>query len=283
MTEVPFYFSASGNQLFGVLHAPLGVRSRLAFLLCHPFAEEKLWSHRVFVSLARTLALRGHCVLRFDFAAAGDSSGLSASTDMNTYAGDVESALRELLRRCPDVEQTGIIGLRLGATVAALVAEGSECHGTQQRGRMGPLILLEPIVNGDAYLQELLRINLATQLAVQGSIKLDRDALLERLRTGASVNVDGYELGTSMFETLSHKPLLLDGPRHYAEPVLVVQIASSQQTAIRPELQTLAASYPQGHFCSAVEQPFWREIRPFYGRASNLEASALSWMEELHA
>ena len=41
--------------------------------MCHPLGEEKLWAHRVFVSLARDLANAGFVVLRFDCRGEGDS------------------------------------------------------------------------------------------------------------------------------------------------------------------------------------------------------------------
>ena len=74
MSESPFFFPRGDARLFGVLHRPSGPVSRSGFVLSHPFAEEKLWSHRVFVSFARALAGRGLAVLRFDYAGAGDSS-----------------------------------------------------------------------------------------------------------------------------------------------------------------------------------------------------------------
>ena len=47
-----------------------------AFVFCHPLTEEKLWTHRVFVTFARELAAAGHTVLRFDYRGNGDSDGI---------------------------------------------------------------------------------------------------------------------------------------------------------------------------------------------------------------
>ena len=44
-------------------------------VFCHPFGEEKLWTHRVFVTFARRLAAAGHAVLRFDHRANGEQMG----------------------------------------------------------------------------------------------------------------------------------------------------------------------------------------------------------------
>src|SRR5262245_18163177 len=74
-TETPFYFGRESSPLFGVFHAPARTTCLPAFVFCHPFAEEKLWTHRVFVSFARRLAAEGYPVLRFDYMGNGDSAG----------------------------------------------------------------------------------------------------------------------------------------------------------------------------------------------------------------
>ena len=55
MTETPFYFANGSHSLFGVLHEPEAAPVNAGFVFCHPFGEEKLWSHRVYVTFARAL------------------------------------------------------------------------------------------------------------------------------------------------------------------------------------------------------------------------------------
>ena len=55
-TETPFFFPSGKHSLFGILHQPAAATCLPAFVFCHPFGEEKLWTHRVFVSFARRLA-----------------------------------------------------------------------------------------------------------------------------------------------------------------------------------------------------------------------------------
>ena len=64
--ETPLFFENGAYRLFGVLHQPAGPPSGAGWVFCHPFAEEKLWTQRVYVSFARMLASRGAWVLRFD-------------------------------------------------------------------------------------------------------------------------------------------------------------------------------------------------------------------------
>jgi exosortase A-associated hydrolase 2 len=277
VAETPFFFAREDARLFGFLHLPDGPVKPLAFVMSHPFGEEKLWSHRVFVSFARALAQRGHAVLRFDYAGAGDSSGLSADTSLVSHRDDLLAAIATLEQRVPAVQQVGLIGLRLGATLAALLAESQ----TSPRLRGAPLLLWDPILDGDSYFQELLRSNLSTQLAVYGKVVDNREVLTARIRAGGTVNVDGYEIGKALLDSCGVNTLLSTEAKRHDGPVLVTQIAASEAQKERAELRALAASYSQGTLLRAGEQPFWREIKPFYARANQLQELSLKWLEQL--
>jgi len=281
VTETPFFFARQDARLFGLLHLPEGAAKPLAFLMSHPFGEEKLWSHRVFVSCARALAARGHAVLRFDYFGAGDSSGMSAEASLDTHRKDLQAALAELQRRVPEIEQIGLIGLRLGATFAALLCESNARQPISPSLRDAPLVLWDPILDGDAYFQELLRSNLSTQLAVYGKVVDNREVLTARIRAGGSVNVDGYEIGKTLLESCGVSTLLTTETKHHAGPALVVQIAATEAQKERADLKALASSYRQGMLARAAEQPFWREIKPFYPRASQLQDLTLRWLDEV--
>jgi exosortase A-associated hydrolase 2 len=281
--EAPFFFHRGDVRLFGFLHSPGKQRRRTAFVFSHPFAEEKLWSHRVYVSFARELAQRGFPVLRFDYTGAGDSSGATPDTTRETHLQDLAAAVQALCEREPATERVGLIGLRLGASVAALYADRQARGEAGDRGIDGPLILWDPVLDGLQYFQEILRSNLSTQLAVYGKVQDNREVLQGRILAGGTVNVDGYEIGKGLFESCAVRELLPAGPRPHAGPVLVVQIAGGEQIGDKPELRALAASYARGAFLRCTEQPFWREIKPFYDRAENLESMTLNWLEQQNA
>jgi alpha/beta superfamily hydrolase len=280
LDEQPFFFTRGDAQLFGMLHVPAGTVSRVGFVLSHPFAEEKLWSHRVYVTFARALAARGHAVLRFDYMGAGDSSGQTPDSSLETHLADLAAAVAELRARHPATQQIGLVGLRLGASFAAILAERAIADDSLAALRGAPLVLWDPVRDGEAYFQELLRTNLSTQLAVYGQIQETREVLQARIRAGGVVNVDGYEIGKALFESCALPALLGDGPRQHAGPVLVLQISPNEKVPDRNELRALAGSYPAGSFERAHEQPFWREIKPFYARAENLQRVTLEWLEK---
>lgn len=280
MVEIPFFFTREEVSLFGMRHEPHGQARQVGFVMSHPFAEEKLWSHRVYVSCARALAQLGYPVLRFDYMGAGDSDGTTPETSLETHLADLEAAANTLLASHA-VERVGLIGLRLGATMAALLAERAAADGRLERLRSGPLILWDPVLDGESYFQEILRSNLGTQLAIYGKVQENREALQDKLRAGGTVNVDGYEIGKPLFESCAIKDLLsaTQVKRHHGQ-ALVIQIAANDQIKDRDELRALAQSYGNGTFARAVEQPFWREIKAFYARAENLQTATLAWLEQ---
>jgi exosortase A-associated hydrolase 2 len=283
VTEIPFFFERGSAKLFGILHKPEQATDKTAFVMSHPFGEEKLWAHRVFVSMARELAKRGHAVLRFDYMGAGDSSGTTPDTSLESHLADLVAAVETLTTRVPTSKNVGLIGLRLGASFAALLAEQAATDDRLHRIRNAPLILWEPVLDGLSYFQELLRSNLSTQLAVYGKVREDREVLQQSIRAGGRVNVDGYEIAQPLFESCARTDLLAAATKQHAGPVLVAQLAATSAQKDRADLQSLVQHYQRGTFVRATEQPFWREIKPFTAHAANLQQATLQWLEQNNA
>jgi uncharacterized protein len=267
MTETPFFFPNGSYALFGILHRPANDAGLPAFVFCHPFGEEKLWTHRAFVAFARRLARRGHPVLRFDYMGNGDSAGCFSESSLTTIMSDVRCAIAQVK------EQTGaarvnLLGLRFGATVASLTAETMpDVHR---------LILWAPIVNGGPYMQELLRINLSTQMATHKEILHDRESLVALMERGSAVNVDGYDMSLPLYSEAS--AVRLGAHRKTTQaPCLVTQVDRQERPA--PDLQQLVSTYPDATFTFVQEEPFWKEIPRWYAGAENLFAATEAWLQ----
>jgi exosortase A-associated hydrolase 2 len=267
MEEVPVFFESGGHSLFGVLHRPAGGGAeRPAFVFCHPLAEEKLWSHRVFVSFARTLAESGYPVLRFDFTGNGDSEGNFSELSITTFKTDLHRAIEEA-KRLTGAPSVSLLGLRFGATIATLVAE--ETAGIQH------LILWAPITDGELYLQELLRINLMTQMTTYKVVRQERPELVAAMQQGHTVNVDGYEMGWPLYSSVA--PIrAAQTPHVFGGPCLIVQIDRQPRPAA--DLQRLGTTYPAATVKFAQEEAFWKEIARFYQSAPNLFEITTSWL-----
>lgn len=268
VVETPMFFANGTYRLFGVLHEPIGAPSGGAWVFCHPFAEEKLWAQRVYVSFARMLAARGAWVLRFDSMGNGDSEGQFATASVETMLSDIASAIRQLEQSSGIGQGIGLLGLRFGATLAALAAEGSP--------KVSKLVLWEPIVDGGKYMQEMLRINLTTQSAVYKEIRHNREALVRMMREGATVNIDGYELAYPCYEQVSAVNLK-EGRKRFAGASLVVQVGKDGQP-IHPDLRALQESYSVADLQGIAEEPFWKEIKRWYRAAPHLFEATLAWM-----
>lgn len=144
----PFRFGPPHRQLYGIHHraesgrAPVG-----AVLLCNPFGQEAIRTHRMFRVLAERLARSGIHAMRFDYFGTGDAAGDDTDGDLDIWREDVLRAHEELRKRSPGVPVTWL-GVRLGGTIAALAAEHSPSAAER-------LVLWEPIAHGCAYLDEL--------------------------------------------------------------------------------------------------------------------------------
>ena len=97
------------------------------------------------------LADAGFDVMRFDYYASGDSAGDDGEFDVDGAIADTVAAGQRIMERSRAI-RLSYLGLRLGATIAALA---SNLYSDE----LEHLILFEPIVDGDHYLQELNRAN----------------------------------------------------------------------------------------------------------------------------
>jgi exosortase A-associated hydrolase 2 len=232
-------------------------------------AEEKLWTHRVCVSFARELARRGHAVLRFDYRGNGDSEGDFAEWSVEGALADIRSAMA-VVRERSGQSSLSLLGLRAGATLAARLADDAS--------EVERLVLWAPIIDGGAYMQEQLRVNLATQLAVHKEVREDRTALVARLGRGETVNIDGYPLTLTLYQQMSALKLAA-APHVFAGRCLIAAVTRQAVDRVPPDIDRLAHLYPHATAIAVQEESFWKEIAEFYEAAPRLAAATLAWLE----
>jgi uncharacterized protein len=146
----PFYFGSSRRPVFGVYHAPEADRAKRAgVVLCHPLGHEYLRAHRAFRNLAVALAAQGLHVLRFDYSGSGDSAGDDEDVTIEQCLADLDAAIEEL-KDTSGIAKVSLVGLRLGATFAAMAA----CR----RSDVERLVLWDPVLDGASYLEEMLTL-----------------------------------------------------------------------------------------------------------------------------
>ena len=131
------------NECFGWLHDAEG---ETGVVLCNPYGHEALWTHRGWRALAAELARHQIPALRFDYRGTGDSAGNENEGDaIETWLNSIEDAVR-YMRENTNVTRIVLCGVRLGGTLAALVASRIAVDG---------LIMMAPITSGREYLREL--------------------------------------------------------------------------------------------------------------------------------
>ena len=138
------YFGGTRRSLFGVLHEPTRAAATRVVVFCAPLWREAVRAHRVLRQLGVRLAKDGLTVMRFDYSGAGDSAGDSEVGDVETWLADIGAAVDEV-RRVKGVARVTLLGLRFGATLAALTAAA--------RDDIERLVLWEPVAEGPKYLE----------------------------------------------------------------------------------------------------------------------------------
>ncbi len=121
--------------------------SGLGVVIVPPHGIEALAAAKTLRLLAAELAERGHSVLRFDLPGTGDSldGDLSADATSCWIESIVEAA--KTLQTCAGANGIVLVGLRLGALLAASAAPVvNDLEG---------VVLLDPVISGKSYAREL--------------------------------------------------------------------------------------------------------------------------------
>jgi len=233
------YFGV-GRQLFGALHQPQRLRPRsTAVLLCNPFGEEASRAHRTYRVLATQLERAGYAALRFDYSGTGDSVGDSGAATVDAWVGDVASAA-ERLRTASGVARVTIVGLRFGATLAMLASARGE-------PRPRHLVLWDPVVEGVAYLRELVAQHRAYMRAEIGNGWQDR---LQISADGTPAEALGAPIGAVLGAQIAAIDLAAVAPG--ADQVTVIT------TRITPEIERLRLHLPAStRWLELAESPAW--------------------------
>jgi pimeloyl-ACP methyl ester carboxylesterase len=161
-----------------MLHRPTDRAQPRALVMCPPFGEERKSAARVMTLAARALARQGHFVLRFDYSGTGESDGGIELASIGRWLDDIVDARSHLAARS-GVRSVGLLGIRFGATLAALLPT--------REAPLPLLILWGPLMSGTGCLEESRRHIEATRLVTADT---------EGVRLEAhSAPPDGWDMG----------------------------------------------------------------------------------------
>lgn len=157
----PVFFGNTERPLFGCIHRVTekgahvpDAHPAVGLILCNPFGYEAISAHRTLRHFAAAAAAAGIPALRFDYDGTGDSAGNDLDPDRLRAWVDSMHQAAETLRRETGCERICLLGIRLGATLAALAAS--------ERADVAGLIAIAPVVNAKAYIRELRALQMAT-------------------------------------------------------------------------------------------------------------------------
>jgi len=160
------WFGPVDRPLFGWLHVPEDGRARGGVLLTPTLGIEEVNARYAYRRIADRLAESGFAVLRFDYEGTGDSAGDGDEPGrVGAWLGSIRTAL-ELVRSL-ELGRTSVVGLRMGATLAAeIVGSGPAV--------IDDLVLWDPCASGRSFLREqsaLWKFARGAESASDGSIE----------------------------------------------------------------------------------------------------------------
>lgn len=182
----PFFFPTARGRLFAVQHRPpAGIPVRGHVLCVQPFNEEMNRCRSMVTLQADALAGSGFGTLVVDLFGTGDSEGEYGDARWDIWLDNLAAAAGWL-----DQQPGGcraLWGIRLGAMLAA------ELQIALQRPELA-LILWQPVADGKLHLTQFLRVRIAAQMDRPNLPKETTSGMRERLASGHSVEVAGYEI-----------------------------------------------------------------------------------------
>ena len=194
-----FYLPTASGQRFCLVHEPdVQIARRGAIVYVHPFAEEMNKSRRMAALQAKAMAAAGYVVLQIDLHGCGDSSGDFGDASWASWVDDVCLAYAWLQER--GESDVWLWGLRTGCLLACAAAARIEAPGK--------LLLWQPVLSGKQYLQQFLRMKMASEM-LGGESKGAMDRLRERLAQGEAIEIAGYQLAPNLESGLEKAELTL--------------------------------------------------------------------------
>lgn len=145
------HFGPDDARLLGVRYEPGAARRGTCVVMCGPFGHEHTESLRAMRLLSGHMARKGFDVLRFDYRGTGDSAGEGDEATVDDWCEDTERAIAEA-KRLSGATRVALVGVRLGAAIAAMVAAG--------RRDVDAMVLWGPALDGRTHARALRRAHM---------------------------------------------------------------------------------------------------------------------------
>lgn len=114
----------------------------MRYIYCHPLFDERKCAHRFSFQLSKAFEQADLKLERFDYYGTGESEGNFSEVNLMTLRRDIENKVNG--------QEVSLIGLRFGADLAF-------DYCLRQADCVKNLVLIEPLINGNAYVDYLFR------------------------------------------------------------------------------------------------------------------------------
>ncbi len=189
----PLFLPADVGPLFALYFPPINQSVNRAILHVPAFAEEMNKSRRMIALQARAFAEQGYAVLILDLFGTGDSAGDFGDATWQIWLQNIAKAIAWLNQ---EVAQTITLwSLRLGALLAMDFID-------QNPGVVNRLLLWQPVLNGDVFITQFLRLRVAAAMMNSALPQEKTSDLKKQLLDGQSLEVAGYALHPDLVRPL---------------------------------------------------------------------------------
>ncbi len=265
LEEAGFVVRPEGS-LFVVLHRPADRPASGLLTVCGSLFAEQHTDYRREVRLARTLAAAGVAVVRFHYRGVGNSDAGTAS--LGAFGQDALDVTLSASRSA-GVSRVAFLGVGVGSLIAsrALFSHPD-----------APLLLWKPVVDGRDFIRGFFRARLVAATRSRGPRPVPTAELLTRLTREGEVDVMGFTLASSMYESLNGCHLAQTVPEH-PHPILVQSFQGRRAAG----LEQVVAEWKRRGCRVDVEPVKLAEDPWFIPTAAEVAAFVLATEEQLMA
>lgn len=188
-----FFLSCTAGKLLITQFVPVEA-PRLNLIVVPPFGEEMNKSRNMLATFARDAASHQIKVSLIDLFGTGDSEGDFSTASWIIWQQNIVTLYRELQREEPAVP-VALLGLRTGGLLAL------DCCFKQKISGPLALMLWQPVLNGQQFINQFLRLRLAAGMLSQQPQSTIGD-LEQQMLSAEIIEIAGYALSQLLSEQI---------------------------------------------------------------------------------
>ncbi len=246
-------FLTSGNARLLVLVFQPEIPGEQAILLAPPFGDEMNKSRRMQYLQAQYFSQHGYTVLMVDLFGTGDSSGEFSEATWETWRENLYDAWN-WLKQEKGITQIHFWGIRLGCLLALDTASHFKLS-------VESFLFWQPIVKGDRFVTQLMRLKLAEQFGRNSSESVR--TLRERSTSREMLEIGGYSLSKELLAALSSLDASELSPAP-GTPIAWLECSTASTTSLLPSSLKVIEKWRQNNNivkASFVSGPsFWNSV-----------------------